>query len=83
MAQEGIAKFLQFAAILSINLGLINLFPIPLLDGGHLFFYVIEALRGKPVSQRVMGYSLYFGLALILSLTLFVIWNDLVQLKLF
>ena len=83
MAQEGIAKFFQFVAILSINLGLINLFPIPLLDGGHLFFYVIEALRGKPVSQKVMGYSLNFGLALILSLTIFVTWNDLVQLKLF
>ena len=83
MAQAGIATFFQFVAILSINLGLINLFPIPLLDGGHLFFYLCEALRGKPVSQKIMGYSLNFGLALILCLTLFVTWNDLVQLNLF
>ena len=83
MAQAGIGSFCQFVAILSINLGLINLFPIPLLDGGHLFFYMIEALRGKPVDQKIMGYSLNFGLALILCLTLFVTWNDLVKLNLF
>ena len=59
------------------------LFPIPLLDGGHLFFYMIEAVRGKPVDQKIMGYSLNFGLALILCLTLFVTWNDLVKLNLF
>ncbi|NKB21964.1 MAG: RIP metalloprotease RseP [Alphaproteobacteria bacterium] len=81
MAQAGIIMVVQFAAILSINLGLINLFPIPLLDGGHLVFYGIEALRGRPVSERAMGYSLNIGLALILCLTVFVTWNDLVQLR--
>jgi len=81
MAQAGIISLVQFAAILSINLGLINLFPIPLLDGGHLVFYGIEALRGRPVGERVMAYSLNFGLALILCLTIFVTWNDLVQLR--
>ena len=81
MAQAGIVMVVQFAAILSINLGLINLFPIPLLDGGHLVFYGIEALRGRPVGERAMGYSLNIGLALILCLTLFVTWNDLVQLR--
>ena len=60
---------------------MINLFPIPMLDGGHLLFYLIEAVRGKPVGERVMGYSLNFGLMLILGLTLFVTWNDLVQLR--
>lgn len=81
MAQAGIVMIIQFAAILSINLGLINLFPIPLLDGGHLVFYGIEAIRGRPVGERTMGYSLNVGMALILCLTLFVTWNDLVQLR--
>ena len=81
MAQAGIISLIQFAAILSINLGLINLFPIPLLDGGHLLFYGIEALRGRPVGQRVMTNSLNIGLLFILCLTIFVTWNDLVQLR--
>lgn len=81
MAQAGIVMIIQFAAILSINLGLINLFPIPLLDGGHLVFYGIEALRGRPVSERAIGLSMNIGLALILCLTVFVTWNDLVQLR--
>lgn len=79
MAKAGVVMVVQFTAILSINLGLINLFPIPLLDGGHLVFYGIEALRGRPVGERAMGYSLNIGMALILCLTLFVTWNDLVQ----
>lgn len=83
MAKSSLIMLVQFAAILSINLGLINLFPIPILDGGHLVFYGIEALRGRPVGERVMGYSLNFGLALILCLTLFVTWNDLIQLRVF
>ncbi len=83
MAQAGLVMIIQFAAILSINLGLINLFPVPLLDGGHLAFYAVEAVRGRPLGDRVMGYSLNFGLALILGLTLFVTWNDLVQLRVF
>lgn len=81
MAQAGLVMVIQFAAILSINLGLINLFPIPLLDGGHLVFYAVEALRGRPLGERAMGLSLNIGLALILCLTVFVTWNDLVQLK--
>ena len=83
MAQAGLVMVIQFAAILSINLGLINLFPIPLLDGGHLVFYGIEAIRGRPVGEKAMGYSLYFGMALILCLTVFVTGNDLVQMGLF
>jgi len=83
MAQAGLVMIIQSAAILSINLGLINLFPIPLLDGGHLVFYGIEAIRGRPVGEKAMGYSLYFGMALILCLTVFVTGNDLVQMGLF
>jgi regulator of sigma E protease len=81
MAQAGIVTLIQFAAILSINLGLINLFPIPLLDGGHLVFYGIEAVRGRALGDRTMGYTLNVGMAFILCLTLFVTWNDLVQLQ--
>ena len=83
MAQAGLVMIIQFAAVLSINLGLINLFPIPLLDGGHLVFYGVEAIRGRPVGEKAMGYSLNIGLALILCLTIFVTWNDLVQMRVF
>jgi regulator of sigma E protease len=83
MAQAGLVMIVQFAAVLSINLGLINLFPIPLLDGGHLVFYGVEAIRGRPVGEKTMGYSLNIGMALILCLTIFVTWNDLVQMRVF
>jgi len=75
-AQSGIVGTLRFLAILSINLGLINLFPVPVLDGGHLVFYFAEALRGKPLSQKLQEYSFRFGLVLVLLLMLFATWND-------
>jgi len=70
-----------FLAVLSINLGLINLFPIPMLDGGHLIFYGIEAVRGSPVSDRIMEYGFRFGLAMILALFVFVTYQDLSRFK--
>ncbi|HEY9080705.1 RIP metalloprotease RseP [Magnetovibrio sp.] len=75
-AQGGIVSTLRFLAILSINLGLINLFPVPVLDGGHLVFYMAEALRGKPLSQKLQEYSFRFGLVLVLLLMIFATWND-------
>jgi regulator of sigma E protease len=81
VAQEGIIPLLGFAAVLSINLGLINLFPIPVLDGGHLLFYAAEAIRGKPLSQRAQEYGFRFGLALVLMLMVFATWNDLVRIS--
>jgi len=75
-AQGGIVSTLRFLAILSINLGLINLFPVPVLDGGHLVFYMAEALRGKPLSQKLQEYSFRFGMVLVLLLMLFATWND-------
>lgn len=75
-AQGGVLSTLRFLAILSINLGLINLFPVPVLDGGHLVFYAAEALRGRPLSARVQEYSFRFGLVLVLILMLFATWND-------
>ena len=68
-------------AILSVNLGLINLFPIPVLDGGHLLFYAAEAIRGRPLGPRAQEYGFRLGLALVLTLMVFATWNDLVQLQ--
>lgn len=76
-AQSGIAGALHFLAILSINLGLINLFPVPVLDGGHLVFYAAEAVRGKPLSQKLQEYGFRLGLVLVLLLMGFATWNDL------
>ncbi len=68
-------------AALSVNLGLINLFPVPMLDGGHLVFYAIEAIIGRPVKAIIQEYSFRFGLGLVLLLMVFATWNDLVQSK--
>ncbi|MBM3516489.1 MAG: RIP metalloprotease RseP [Alphaproteobacteria bacterium] len=81
MWQLGLTALVSFAAVLSINLGLINLFPVPMLDGGRLLYYGIEALRGRPLAARVQEYGLGIGAALVLCLFLFVTWNDLVNLK--
>jgi len=80
-AQGGLANFVYFIAVLSINLGLINLFPIPMLDGGHLLFYAIEALIGRPLSTRTQEYGFRFGLILVFALMVFATWNDLIHLK--
>ena len=71
----------MFATVLSINLGLINLFPVPMLDGGHLLFYAIEALRGRPLSLTAQEYGLRIGITMVLALMVFATWNDLVQLR--
>ena len=68
VAQSGIVPLIWFMAVLSVNLGLINLFPVPLLDGGHLLFYGIEAIRGKPLGERAQEYGFRIGLALVLDL---------------
>jgi regulator of sigma E protease len=78
--QAGVISVLMFAAVLSINLGLINLFPVPMLDGGHLLFYGIEALRGKPLGIRAQEYGLRIGVAMVFALMIFATWNDLVHL---
>ncbi len=75
-ASIGLVSFLSFLALISIGLGLLNLLPIPLLDGGHLFFYLIEILKGSPVSQAVQQNALKFGLFVILSLTFIAMYND-------
>jgi len=80
-AQASLPEFLTLVALISINLGLVNLFPIPLLDGGHLAFYGIEAIRGRPLSPRVQDIALRVGLAAVASLMLFAVWNDLKYLQ--
>lgn len=80
MAERGFISLITFTALLSINLGLINLFPIPMLDGGHLAFYAAEAVRGKPISERVQEYAFKVGFVMLIGLMLFANINDLVQL---
>ncbi len=72
----------MFTALLSINLGLINLFPIPMLDGGHLVFYAAEAALGKPVPEKVQEYAFRVGLVFLVGIMLFANINDIVQLVL-
>lgn len=82
-AQSGFENLIYLMAVLSVNLGLINLFPIPMLDGGHLVFYAAEAIRGKPLSEKVQEYGFRVGLTLVLGLMIFATWNDLAQLNVF
>jgi regulator of sigma E protease len=83
VAELGVASLISFIAVLSVNLGLINLFPIPVLDGGHLMFYLMEALRGRPLPPRAQEYGFRAGLALLASLFVFATWNDLTHMGLF
>jgi regulator of sigma E protease len=78
-AKRGVIGFIEFMAMISVSLGLINLFPIPVLDGGHLMLYGIEAVRGRPLGERAQEYSFRIGLALVLSLMIFVTVNDLLH----
>lgn len=78
-AEEGLAKLLFILCMLSMNLAFINVLPIPVLDGGHLFFLVVEKVKGSPVSERVLGYSQVVGVVLILSLMIYVTYNDLMR----
>jgi regulator of sigma E protease len=77
VARGGIAPILTFMALLSVSLGLINLFPVPILDGGHLLFYAAEAIRGRPLGQKAQEFGFRIGLALVLTLMVFTTWNDL------
>lgn len=80
MAQAGFIALATFTALLSINLGLINLFPIPMLDGGHLVFYAVEAVKGSPISEKIQEYAFRLGLAILVGIMLFANLNDIVQL---
>ena len=81
VAEHGITATLNFMVLLSINLALINLLPVPMLDGGHLLFFFIEALRGKPLPPQVRDTGLRFGFGLVIALMVFASWNDLVYFR--
>ncbi len=81
VAKLGMAALINLAAILSISIGLINLFPIPMLDGGHLMFFAVEAIRGKPLSERVQEIGFRVGFAAVLMLMIFATWNDIIHLS--
>jgi regulator of sigma E protease len=76
-ADSGLVKFFWFLCMLSMNLAFLNVLPIPLLDGGHLFFLLVEGIKGSPVSEKILSYSQLIGLVLIVSIFVFVIYNDL------
>ena len=78
-AESGIADLLSLVAFLSLQLGIINLFPIPVLDGGHIVFFGMEALKGKPLSEKFMTISQQVGIALLIGLMVLVTWNDLAR----
>ena len=82
-SDAGWMSLLMFSALISVNLGLINLFPIPLLDGGHLLFYAYEGLFGKPMPERVRMAGIRIGYVLVITLMVYATFNDLAQLKVF
>jgi regulator of sigma E protease len=79
VAKLGFVPIFHFIALISVSIGLLNLFPIPLLDGGHLLFYGIEALRGRPLSQRAQEFGFRLGLALVAMLMIYATYNDFVH----
>ena len=80
VATIGLTALIHLAAVLSISIGLLNLFPVPLLDGGHLLFYVVEAVRGRPLSERAQEMGFRIGLGLVLMLMVFATYNDILHL---
>lgn len=79
-AEQGLVSFLSFAAIISINLGILNLLPIPVLDGGHILFFSIEAIRRKPLSEKFIATSQKIGIAFLIALMMLAFYNDILRL---
>ena len=77
VAQQGIFTLMKWGALLSINLGIMNLLPLPALDGGRLLFFLVEFLRGKPVDRQKEGLVHFIGFALLMLLMIVVTWNDI------
>ncbi|OJU28038.1 MAG: RIP metalloprotease RseP [Nitrobacter sp. 62-13] len=80
VATIGLGALIHLAAVLSVSIGLLNLFPVPLLDGGHLLFYGVEAVRGRPMSERAQEMGFRIGLGLVLMLMVFATYNDILHL---
>lgn len=81
VATLGFAALINLTAILSVSIGLLNLMPIPMLDGGHLLFYAAEAIRGRPLSERVQDFGFRIGIGIVLLLMVFATWNDVMHLS--
>src|SRR6185312_10150609 len=79
-AQLGLAWFLNFLAVISLSLAILNLLPIPILDGGHLLYYLIELIKGSPVSDRAQVAGQYVGLTLLLAMMSLAFYNDILRL---
>ena len=79
-AKSGIESFISFLALLSISLGILNLLPIPVLDGGHLLFYTIELLAGRPVPEKIQALGYQLGLFVVLGIMVLALYNDIVRL---
>ncbi|KZL21884.1 Metalloprotease MmpA [Pseudovibrio axinellae] len=77
VATHGILPLINLTAVLSISIGLLNLMPVPMLDGGHLLYYIIEIVRGKPLSEKLQDFGFRIGITLVLLLMVFATWNDL------
>ena len=75
-----LASFLHLLAMLSVSLGVLNLLPIPVLDGGHLLFYLVEMVRGKPLSEKAQTFGLKIGMTLVIGVMLLAMYNDLSRL---
>lgn len=80
MVQSGVTDFVTFLVVISISLGLINLLPVPVLDGGHLMFFAIEAIKGSPVSEKIMLWGQQIGIAALLLLMSLAFYNDIIRL---
>ena len=76
-AQSGLVSYLLFLALISISLGVLNLLPVPLLDGGHLMYYTVEVFKGSPVSDRAIEIGQHVGMALLFTLMVFALYNDI------
>jgi regulator of sigma E protease len=81
VAELGWGALIDFVAVISVSIGLLNLFPVPLLDGGHLLFYLIEAIRGRPLSERAQEVGFRIGLAIVVMLMIFATVNDILHLR--
>ena len=77
MVQAGMVAFLFYLAMISVNLGFVNLLPIPMLDGGHLMYYLAELITGKPVSEKIMELGMRLGIILLLTIMAIALYNDL------
>ena len=79
-AEQGISNLIFLIAVLSMNLGILNLLPIPILDGGHLFFFTCEAILGRPLGERFRETAQQVGLVLLFSIMIYATWNDITRL---